>query len=216
VTFNEWVTMNGVTRDLILWELVSRVHVTSWYAVASLVAPRSSFLSPHLSVTAILFAIVYGLLISLLHWLGGTPRSHQRKGAIGIVYVLLAAVPFILAQFVFSWMGWHLLPTILVALLAPVLLTAVSFRQAPMHDPGLSFLTTLFHSHRLLYNALAMGNSLITGYGLPFLSFYLYAWLTNQIFGHLTLANLGMLLLSGGMIAGLLYGASLRVPRRMH
>jgi membrane associated rhomboid family serine protease len=58
-----------------------------------------------------------------------------------------------------------------------------------------------------------MVNSLIIGYGLPFLSIYLYAWFTSQIFGHLTLDNLGILLLLGGMIAGLVYGVALRRPK---
>lgn len=213
VTVNESVTMNGGERDMILWEQVSRVHVTTWYTVGSLVAPQISFLSPHLSVTAILFAIVYGLLITLLHWLGGIHRSRQRLGTIGIIYVLLAAGPFILARFLFSANSWPLLPTVVVAHLAPVLMIAISIQRSPVHDLGRRFLDTVFQSHRILYNALAMVNSLVTGYGLPFLALYVYAWLTQQVFGHLVLSNLGVILLLGGMIAGGFYGVALRVPR---
>jgi hypothetical protein len=207
--------MRSAGQDSILWEQVSRVHVTMWYAVGALIAPPSAFLSPHLSVTAILLAIVYGLLITVLHWRGGTRRSHQRKGTIGIVYVFLSAVPFILAWFLFSSNGWPLLPAVLVAQLAPVLLIALSFRRSPMHDPGLAFLDTLFQSHRLLYTGLAMVNSLMMGYGLPFLSVYLYAWVTNQVFGQLTLANISVLLLVGGMIAGGIYGVTLRARHHL-
>jgi MFS family permease len=207
--------MNREARDLMMWEHVSRVHVTTWYTVASLVAPASAFLSPHLSVPAILLAIVYGLLITLIHWQGGTHQAAQRKGTIGLLYVALAAGPFILVRFVFSLTGWPLLPAILAAYPAPLLLLVVGARRAPLADPGWRFLDTLSQSRRLLYKGLMLVNSLFIGYGLPILGIYLYAWLTRHVFGPLVLDNLGVLLLLGGMIAGLIFGVTQRRPKTL-
>jgi len=206
--------MNRAERDLIVWEQVSRVHVTTWYTVGTLVAPQSSFLSPHLSVTAILLAIVFGLLITLLHWQGGVASSTQRTGVIGGFYILLVAGPFLLAWFICSWTGWPLLLAVPVAHIVPVLLIVVAFLRSPLQDPGLILLDRLLQAHRGIYSALALSSSLFIGYGLPFLSLYLYTQLTQQIFGHLAVANLGLMMLIGGLIAGGIYGLTQRTQKR--